>query len=30
MAMVGVERDKFMYPSDVAEYIWGIVSRTFS
>jgi hypothetical protein len=30
MAMFGVERDRFMSANEVAEYIWGIVSRAFS
>jgi hypothetical protein len=30
MLNLGTERDKFMSSIEVAEYIWDIVSRTFS
>lgn len=30
MASFGMERDKLMSPREVAEYLWGIVCRTFS
>jgi hypothetical protein len=30
MLNFGAERDKLMASNDVAEYIWSVVSRTFS
>jgi len=30
MLSFGIERDKLMSSNEVAEYIWSVVSRTFS